>query len=768
MIDITSSLTAAELATPLRVNEKGKEDGAPVLPIPDGINPKTIPQVKNSTNPEITLYRDSSKAIEHYVVRTADNKGLPWCWWRYSDGREGWKCKHPREQNRPLLNLPNIINHTDKPICVGEGEKCAKALQKLFPDFIATTSCGGANAASKSDWYVMCGRDVILFLDNDEAGVNYGRDAHQLCKQAGAKSIKQYNMQIFAQYSIESGSIIERTRELPEKYDIADALEEKWTAELLVELEVMLQQKGLQLVADYPEPDPAALLNDVDEDWPDPLPIKAELLPVEPFHSQLLPAPLRGVIEDMSNSIQCPMDFLAVPTMVMFGSLIGAGCGMMAKQKDDWLTIPNIWGGIIARSGGSKTPALSKALKPLDPLEKKAQEKYEQELVEYFKNLEAYKHTKDMLIGRLKKKHKSNDGSSVDLLNETQQTLQSIQEPEKPICRRFKINDSTIEKTGELLSQNPRGLLYFRDELIGFLVTLDKENHVADRAFFLETWGGDSPYTSDRISRGRTHCNNMCLSILGGTQPSKLLSYLNKAANNIENDGLMQRFQLLVYPDEKRDWNLVDEYPNQNGLDRVFRIAEEITSMNFTEYGAVIGDKSKIPCFHFSAEAQNFFNVWLTELMRTKVKNNEEEEIICEHLSKYPKLLLALALIFHIIDLVDGRAKGHVALESAERAAAWCDYLESHARRIYGMALDKTHSSSALSKKIKKRSLNDGFTARDVHRKGWSMLTRIDDVQDACEELVDAGWLRERYIESSPGKGKTVYLINPKIWGNHE
>jgi hypothetical protein len=44
-----------------------------------------------------------------------------------------------------------------------------------------------------------------------------------------------------------------------------------------------------------------------------------------------------------------------------------------------------------------------------------------------------------------------------------------IKEPEKPKWRRYKTNDATIEKLGELLADNPRGLLIFRDELIGML-----------------------------------------------------------------------------------------------------------------------------------------------------------------------------------------------------------------------------------------------------------------------------------------------------------
>src|SRR5215204_4995998 len=46
-------------------------------------------------------------------------------------------------------------------------------------------------------------------------------------------------------------------------------------------------------------------------------------------------------------------------------------------------------------------------------------------------------------------------------------------------------------------------------------------------------------------------------------------------------------------------------------------------------------------------------------------------------------LLARKALIFHLIGIADGTAKpGPVGLDAAELAAAWCDYLESHAPRI--------------------------------------------------------------------------------------
>ena len=49
--------------------------------------------------------------------------------------------------------------------------------------------------------------------------------------------------------------------------------------------------------------------------------------------------------------------------------------------------------------------------------------------------------------------------------------LQDLQAPEEPKERRFKSNDSTVEKLGDLLVHNPQGMLVYRDELIGLLAS---------------------------------------------------------------------------------------------------------------------------------------------------------------------------------------------------------------------------------------------------------------------------------------------------------
>jgi DNA-binding GntR family transcriptional regulator len=68
-----------------------------------------------------------------------------------------------------------------------------------------------------------------------------------------------------------------------------------------------------------------------------------------------------------------------------------------------------------------------------------------------------------------------------------------------------------------------------------------------------------------------------------------------------------------------------------------------------------------------------------------------------------------------------------------------------------------------LSRRIQKGELKDGFTARGVYRKQWSLLTDKETVYMALDELVEAGWLRKRVTPPAfQQRQATSYFINPK------
>jgi len=84
-----------------------------------------------------------------------------------------WDVKNKKSQApkiRPLYNIPGIIS--SKKVIIVEGEKSADAL--IESGFTATTAMCGANAPlEKTDWSYLKDKEVIIWPDNDEAGINY-------------------------------------------------------------------------------------------------------------------------------------------------------------------------------------------------------------------------------------------------------------------------------------------------------------------------------------------------------------------------------------------------------------------------------------------------------------------------------------------------------------------------------------------------------------------------------------------------------------------
>ncbi len=496
------------------------------------------------------------------------------------------------------------------------------------------------------------------------------------------------------------------------------------------------------------------------EAWPEPMPVNPVLQPVEPLPTAIIPESFRDWLADTAGRMTCPLDYVAVAAMIEAGSVIGAGCGIRPKVYDDWLVIPNLWGGVIGPPSQLKTPALAAAMKPVAQLEVKAKTVYESVCKDFEAGSEIYKAQKDALKSEMAAAAKGKAKRSMDAIKAE---YLMTEEPVAPTRRRYKTNDATIEKLHVLLSENPRGMLVYRDELVGLLVNWDREDHQPDRTFYLEAWNGNGSmnYTADRIGRGTTDTPNLCISILGGMQPGKLLGYLLQAADNLKNDGLVQRFQLLVYPDET-EWELVDRRPNIKARDRAYGIFEKLADMDFLKFGAELPDGEKIPVYHFSPEAQHIFYDWLRDL-RAKIKA-EANPLLVEHLTKYQSLMPSLALIFRLINIADGQPGGPVTVLEAEQAAAWCDYLESHARRIYAMLDNTDRATEELSQRIKNRELHDGFTVRDVYRNCWSSLDTKERAQQAVDELVSAGWLCPDAEEIAGRQPKTVYRINPRFF----
>lgn len=498
----------------------------------------------------------------------------------------------------------------------------------------------------------------------------------------------------------------------------------------------------------------------IPESWPTPRPLVADLPPAPAFNAQvLLPDLLRAFVLDTADRMPCSPDFVAAPLLVALGSVIGARCALKPKRKDDWLVPANLWGGIVGDPSSKKTPAIAQVMRFIDGLEFAADGKSRLLMKGYDAELAAYDAHRKTIEQEMKTAAKGN--GSGRSMGDLKAALEDLEEPEKPQVRRYKSNDSTTAKLADLLAMNPAGLLVFRDEVTGLLATWDKQGNEGDRAFYLEAWNGTQPYRQDRVSRGEVWIANHCLSLFGGIQPEMLARYLIGLSTSLDNDGRVQRFQVMVYP-EPVAWSWRDRYPSQGVREAMRDLFHHLSVFDPEEAGAAPATEFvKFPSFHFDDEAQQVFIDWSTDLNTARIPK-ETMPLMRQHLAKYERLFCSIALIFHLTKVSPGRA---ISAETAMRAAAWTQYLEGHARRIYALLeVQQVSAAIALARKIANGKLPDGFTARDVHRKGWTGLTQISVVEQALGILEDHGYVAAVDQHNPSGGPQTVrYFINPKV-----
>lgn len=476
----------------------------------------------------------------------------------------------------------------------------------------------------------------------------------------------------------------------------------------------------------------------------EPVPLPAGLPPVNTLLPEMLPDAIRGYVMDVSTRQQCPPDYCAVAAIVALSGVLGRKALLHPKQNDKgWVVTPNQWGALIGGPSAMKSPALKAMTFPLEMIEADLREKYENAVAEYEFDSELIEIERAAAKRKAKKKTEEGDREGA------RQELRKVKSATGPgALDRLVINDATVEALGERLNENPNGLILVRDELAGWLAKMNYEEYAADRAFYLECFNGDGRYTYDRIGRGTIHIQHCNLSIVGGIQPSKIAPIVKGAVNGVGDDGLIQRFQLAVWPDPLNGWQWIDRPAD---VYRKERYLEVFKCLHALEPNDATGEPT---CWRFTSEAQLKFINWMEEL-HTEVVKGDLPSILASHLLKMPKTIGGLALLFAIID----GDHNQVGQDSTDKALAWASYLRSHAERLYSVVSDVGIVGANLIYS-RRDKLPDPFTLRDVQRKQWTGLSDNRSVLESLEVLLDHRYVYERKFLGPQGHHKKEYYWN--------
>ena len=473
--------------------------------------------------------------------------------------------------------------------------------------------------------------------------------------------------------------------------------------------------------------------------------IKHRITPVPAFNIKMLPDSIIDWVDDFSKQLSSPPDYMATSVMVALSAVVGKKGYIQPSQYADWIVCPNLWGLNVGRPSAFKSPLAEEGKRPLERLEIKAKEVFEAKLKEYeVQNtlLELGKEEAKKTVRSLVKNKK---------FSEAEQMLrENSEEAEKPVRKRYIVNDCTIEKLGEILSENPNGIMLYRDEIYGFLKTIEREDRSNDRAFYLECFEGKKRYQFDRIGRGTLDIESTCLAMLGNIQPGVLRPYLNQATcGGVGNDGLISRFQLMVWPDSI-PYKAIKKRACTEAKNKAFEVFMCLDDWAGWEEPA-----------RFTPDAQAIFDGWYAKLQE-RLRGDDIHPVMEQHLGKYASLLPSLAAIIHLAD--NPNHTNLIEPAALRKALLWIDYLEQHAIRVYNTAVSPDEiNAETILKKIKKGQLSNGFKVRDIVMQKWTGLSNTETVKQALKVLDEYGHIREEKIPAGKAGGRpsVQYHIHP-------
>ncbi len=610
---------------------------------------------------------------------------------------DGWRLEHMAEP-RPLYMAETVLQARGSALVVAEGEKCVHALSGGL-GLLATTSSGGSNAASKSDWTPLAGREVVILPDADEAGRKYADEVAEILLRLDPPA----TVRVVELDGLEPGG------------DVADLYEACRDEEELKALREKIERLAGQAKPLKPKAATSATSSTSS-------PIEAW----RPFPTRSLPEAVSVLVEEAARAIGCDEAFVSLPLLAVLGSAIGTT--RRVELKPGWRVLPIVWPVTVAESGSAKSPAADVSLDHVREREDRLHEDYLSTLSTY--EIEAEEYEKARSAWRHAKK-----------ADEPPPTR-----PRPPVQRSVLAEDATIEALVSALADNPRGLLVATDEFAGLLGSMGRYNGTpaADESLYLKAYGGRSHNQRRRTGRS-VHIRQAAVWLTGTIQPGVLRRALGVERRE---SGLLARLLLAQPPRRPKKWT-TDTIGWTTREDFV-RVLDNLYGLQHE----LVAGREESRVVRLSRDAETLYVRFHDEHNLETIQHSGD---LAAAWSKLEETAGRLALIVHETRLAAGEITVADEIDADSMAAAieLVGWFKHETRRVYSLLAE-----SEIDRAI--RQADDRLAAYVVGQ-GGSVAVRdvvagcrwIDDAdaaERALQRLVDAG--RGRWTtRPTTGKG---------------
>ncbi len=486
-----------------------------------------------------------------------------------------------------------------------------------------------------------------------------------------------------------------------------------------------------------------------DAPWgvPDPSLIASEPIPPPLVPPNVLPPRWSQWTADAAEGAGAPMAFVACALISAAGAMIGNS--RWASPWAPWKEPPAVWCALIGRPSSGKSPAQDQVSALLTRVEAALNVDIEDRRRE--QKRQATEAEERIKLWQSEVREAAKLGSPAPHLPP------GLVMPPPVQRRRVYSTEPTCEKAARLSAANPRGLLLLRDELAGWLASMDRYSNAAggDRAFWLQSYGG-RPWTPDRVKDGddEIHVPHLLWGILGTIQPDKVSTLLMSG----DDDGLSAR---LIYcwpaplPPRRPD-RVADN-------DAAFQRLMRLRMLEWSE----APEPRVVP---FSPVAAAAIQEWRCGVA---VIEAESSGLMLSWVGKLPGLSVRLALVLELLAWTETPEGTPEPAEISERAAlAAITFLSEFAlpmaRRTLGAAAlpEAEKDARRLARWLVRRNpLPAIVNSRTLRHMGDGPgISSAERMDAALAELHAAEWVRPAPVRSGGiGRQRKDWHVNPAI-----
>ena len=373
--------------------------------------------------------------------------------------------------------------------------------------------------------------------------------------------------------------------------------------------------------------------------------------PGNPFPLDVLPKKMRDIVTEANAVLGFPKDYLAMSMLTAMSAAIGNT--HKVEHMEGWQEYCILFVALVGRPGANKSHPLSFAMQPLIDFDAEQSAIFNEAMKRY--------------------------GAAIELPPKERAANGYDSNPTEPRRIRFTMQDVTPEAVHRILSENPRGLCLYADELAAWFKNFNRYNNGSESEFWMSVFNHKVAMSDRKSSQSGVFIANPFLCVIGTIQP-KVLSEL--AAGNRNANGFMERF-LFVVPDDqsKVKWSSERKTPSFDIVAAWREIISKLTDIvPATDTNGNVIPENVL----FAPEAFDRLVKWQNDY--TDKCNAEESDTQTAIASKLEIYAVRFCLLLAVADWATG-AKKKKAIDTAvvERSIRLTEYFRVTAAKVQGI-----------------------------------------------------------------------------------